>query len=165
VSGPLTRPIRWWDVEALVELELVLFADDAWSAQTWWGELAQDATRRYLLVEDAGRVLAYGGVQVGGSEADVMTIAVAPQQQGRGLADALLSRLERAAADAGATALLLEVRADNLAAHRLYVRHGFERLAVRRAYYRTRSGPVDAWVMRQRPLRASGPGAHVGPRR
>ncbi len=42
------------------------------------------------------------------------------------------------------------MRADNVAAQRLYERHGFKRIAVRRGYYRTADGSVDAWVMRRR---------------
>jgi [ribosomal protein S18]-alanine N-acetyltransferase len=44
--------------------------------------------------------------------------------------------------------VLLEVRADNDAAIRLYERHGFERIAVRRRYYQP--GDVDAHIMRRR---------------
>ena len=51
---------------------------------------------------------------------------------------------------------MLEVRADNAAAIRLYRRHGFERLAVRRGYYQP--GDVDAWVMRLRPVRLASSG-------
>ena len=43
---------------------------------------------------------------------------------------------------------MLEVRADNAAALRLYERHGFERVAVRRGYYQPEG--VDAHVLRLR---------------
>ena len=41
----------------------------------------------------------------------------------------------------------LEVRADNGVAQRLYARHGFARVGVRRGYYR---GGVDAWTLTRR---------------
>jgi [ribosomal protein S18]-alanine N-acetyltransferase len=147
------EPVRWWDLPDLVALERLLFGDDAWSEATWWGELAQSGTRRYLLERDpaSGAVRGYAGVAVNGADADIMTVAVAPDAQGQGLGGRLVQALVDAAADAGATQLLLEVRADNVPAQRLYTRRGFERIAVRRGYY---SGGVDAWILRLRPLRA-----------
>ena len=85
-------------------------------------------------------------------EADVQTIGVAPAAQGRGVGTLLLRALTAQAVRRGATSLLLEVRADNDAAIRLYTREGFERISVRRRYYQP--GDVDAWVMRRRPLAA-----------
>ena len=73
------------------------------------------------------------GCCAAGTEADVQTIGVAPAAQGRGVGTVLLRALVDEAARRGATSLLLEVRADNAAAIRLYTREGFERIAVRRA--------------------------------
>jgi ribosomal-protein-alanine N-acetyltransferase len=146
------RPVRWWDVTELVALERRLFDDDAWSEATWWGELAQGSGRRYLLDRDpcTGQVRGYAGVALNGADADVMTVAVAPEHQGRGLGRRLTQALVDVAAAEGAGQLLLEVRADNLPAQRLYQRLGFERIAVRRRYYQDGG---DAWIMRRRPLR------------
>jgi ribosomal-protein-alanine N-acetyltransferase len=113
--------------------------------------------RRYLVDRDpaSGAVRGYAGVALNGPDADVMTVAVAPEQQGHGLGRRLTEALVDVAADEGASQLLLEVRADNAPAQRLYARLGFERIAVRRGYY---AGGVDAWIMRRRPLRpAAGP--------
>ena len=89
-----------------------------------------------------------------------MTVAVVPAHRGRGLGDLLLEELLRLAADGGAEAVMLEVRADNVAARRLYERHGFEEVSVRRRYYR-RPGArdVDAVVMR---CRLVGEASHAG---
>ena len=161
----LLRPLRWWDVEELVALEQVLFGADTWTAPTWWAELAQP-NRWYTCVqlpERAGEIAGYAGAAVNGAQADVMTIAVAPWAQCRGLGRQLLDALVAAVAERGASELLLEVRADNTAAQRLYARAGFERIAVRRGYYQSggAQGPpsADAWVMRLRPVRrpVSGP--------
>jgi [ribosomal protein S18]-alanine N-acetyltransferase len=113
--------------------------------------------RRYLVDRDpaSGAVRGYAGVALNGPDADVMTVAVAPEEQGHGLGRRLTEALVDVAADEGASQLLLEVRADNALAQRLYARLGFERIAVRRGYY---AGGVDAWIMRRRPLRpAAGP--------
>lgn len=145
-------PVRWWDIAALAALELELFDGDAWSAETWWTELAQGQNRWYACVRLAERpddIAGYAGAAVAGPDADVMTVAVAPWAQGRGVGGQLLRALVDAVAERGAAQLVLEVRADNAAAQRLYARHGFERIAVRRGYYQG----VDAWIMRLRPVR------------
>jgi len=150
--------MRWWDVEVLLPLERELFGLTAWSAETFWSELAQSQTRCYLVAvevhdqgEGEGALLGYAGLMVSGPEADVQTLAVASPAQGRGVGGLLLRALVDEAVRRGAEALLLEVRADNAAAIGLYRRNGFEQLAVRRGYYQP--GNVDALVMRRRPLR------------
>lgn len=92
-------------------------------------------------------ILGYAGLDVAGSTADVMTIAVTPEARGTGLGRRLLDHLVTAATHAGAEALLLEVRADNDPALRLYERAGFDRLTVRRRYYQP--SDVDAVIMRK----------------
>ena len=145
------RPLRWWDVAAVHALEQRLFDPDQWSPEVFWSELA--AGRWYVVAEDAEQVVGYAGLAVNGAEADVQTVAVSPDAQGRGLGRLLLDALVAEAARRGATSVLLEVRADNPAAIRLYERTGFERIAVRRRYYQP--GGIDAHVMRLRPVPAA----------
>ena len=154
-AGPRLRAMRWWDVEALLPLDRELFGSAAWSAETFWSELARGPDRWYVVAEDAqGAVLGYAGLMLGGSEADVQTLAVAPAARRRGIGRMLLRALLAEAERRGAGSVLLEVRADNEAAIALYAGHGFERIAVRRGYYQP--GGQDAVIMRLRPLRGRG---------
>lgn len=142
------RDVHWTDIPALDALEQRLFPDDAWSQATWWSELAGRPRRSYVVEEDSsGAVVAYGGVDLGGEVADVMTMAVAPEAQGRGLGRAVLEELVARARADSAEHLMLEVRADNEPARKLYDSNGFEVLTVRRRYYQP--GDVDAIVMRR----------------
>jgi [ribosomal protein S18]-alanine N-acetyltransferase len=140
------REMTWRDIPALTALEPELFADDPWSAQTWWAELAGRPRRCYVVGEQGGLVVGYAGVDRGGEVADVMTIAVAPEAQGHGLGTVLMHWLIVQARRGGAEHLMLEVRADNIAAQRLYCATGFAMLTVRRRYYQP--GDVDALIMR-----------------
>ena len=142
------REMTWRDIPRLAELESELFATDAWSEATWWGELAGRPRRSYVVLEGSEGIDGYAGVDLGGEVADVMTVAVAPGRRGAGLGDRLVSELLRRAADDGAGSVMLEVRADNGPARRLYERHGFAEVAVRRRYYQPEG--VDAVVMRRR---------------
>lgn len=139
--------MAWTDIERLAELEAELFPDDAWSRATWWSELAGRPRRSYVVEESAdGDLLAYAGLDLGGEVADVMTMAVAPAAQGRGLGRRLLEELVARAEADHAAYLMLEVRADNAPARALYGARGFEVVNVRRRYYQP--GDVDAEIMR-----------------
>jgi [ribosomal protein S18]-alanine N-acetyltransferase len=140
------REMTWRDIPALSALEAELFADDPWSEQTWWAELAGRPRRSYVVAEQGGAVVGYAGINSGGEVADVMTIAVAVAAQGQGLGTVLMHWLIAQARRAGAEHLMLEVRADNAAAKRLYRTTGFALLNVRRRYYQP--GDVDALIMR-----------------
>ncbi len=139
--------MAWQDIPVLASLDAELFADDAWDEPTWWAELAGRPRRDYVVAVEGERLVGYAGLDLGGDVADVMTIAVAPGHQGRGLGDELMRELTRRGASAGAVAMMLEVRADNAPALRLYERHGFEQVGVRRRYYQPDG--VDALVLRR----------------
>ncbi len=150
------RPMAAADLGNVVDLERELFPDDPWSAEMFADEVAQPPeTRRYLLAEadtaggGAPVMAGYAGLMfvTGGTQADVLTIAVRETSWGGGIGSALLAALIAAARDHGCTELFLEVRADNPRAHGLYLRRGFADIGVRRGYYQP-SG-VDAIVMRK----------------
>jgi ribosomal-protein-alanine N-acetyltransferase len=151
------RPMRDADMPAIMALERELFPDDAWTPEMFTRELAQPPSRRlYLVAEDGlaagpaggGAPAGYAGMMfTGGHQADVVTLAVRRQRWGRGIGTALLRALVGEAARRGCTEVLLEVREDNPRARRLYLRHGFAEVGVRRGYYQP-SG-VDAVVMRK----------------
>jgi ribosomal-protein-alanine N-acetyltransferase len=142
------RPMRWWDVPAALTIERALFPDP-WTEATFWSELAGvPETRHYVVAESGSELVGYAGLFATRHTADVQTLAVAAHRQGAGLGALLLTALLDEAARRGAGEVLLEVRADNEVAARLYTRFGFERIGVRRGYYRP--GRVDAVVMRRR---------------
>jgi ribosomal-protein-alanine N-acetyltransferase len=140
------REMTWRDIPALTAIEPTLFAGDPWSEPSWWAELAGRPRRSYVVGEQSGTVVGYAGVHCGGEVADVMTIAVTPVAQGHGLGAVLMRWLIAQAQRSGAEHLMLEVRADNVAAQRLYTAMGFSTLTMRRKYYQP--GDVDALIMR-----------------
>jgi [ribosomal protein S18]-alanine N-acetyltransferase len=142
------RPLRWWDISVLLPIELDLFPDQPWSAAGFWSELAGvPDTRWYVVAEDADGLVGYAGLFATAHEADVQTVAVRRDRQGRGIGDRLVAALLDEASRRGVSRVLLEVRDDNVAAQRLYARNGFTSMGRRRGYY----GPgLDAVVMERR---------------
>lgn len=133
------------DVGLVSELEDRLFPIDAWPLQMFHDELAQPETRHYLVAETGGRIVAYAGLMCIEPIGDIQTIAVEPGHEGQGIGSSLLLALIEEAAARNARDVLLEVRADNPRAQRLYLYFGFEQIDVRRRYYRD---GADALIMR-----------------
>lgn len=85
----------------------------------------------FAFSDTSGFVLA----RAAGGEAEILTLAVAPEARGRGLGRALLEAAARHAGTLGADNIFLEVGADNPAALTLYAGLGFARVGSRKAYY------------------------------
>ncbi|WP_329250779.1 ribosomal protein S18-alanine N-acetyltransferase [Actinoallomurus sp. NBC_01490] len=140
------RELTLDDLPAVLELEHLLFTDEAWSEKTYRGELVdRSGTRHYVAVDDGGVLAGWAGLSAVGGQGDVLTIGVRPELQGRGIGSALLTALLEEAAVRGCVEIFLDVRADNDRARRLYERFGFTAVGIRKRYYQP-SG-VDAIVM------------------
>lgn len=146
LAGLVTREMVHADVAEVWEMEKALFPADAWPLDMFFGELDQKETRNYWVVLDAGKIVAYCGLMCVLPLADVQTIAVAPDYEGRGIGTHLLRLMIDTAIGRSATDLLLEVREDNPRARELYERHGFDAIHRRARYYRD---GVDAVIMRK----------------
>jgi [ribosomal protein S18]-alanine N-acetyltransferase len=136
------------DLDSVVALDSVLFGAEAWSRQMLVDELShQPATRYYLVAEDEGAIVGYAGLMAVGSQADVLTIAVANARWGEGIGSDLIAAMLTEAVRRRCMEIFLEVRADNTRAQRLYRRWGFAEKGIRHRYYQP-SG-TDAIVMRR----------------
>ena len=83
-------------------------------------------------------------------EAELLTLAVDPAAQRRGLGLELLTDFEREAVARGAYTAFLEVAEDNAPARALYARAGWMEAGRRIAYYaRISAAPVDALILRK----------------
>lgn len=135
------------DLDAILALERASFPTDAWSEAMMREELASPHGR-YLVLEEAGRLIGYAGLRApqGSHDADVQTIAVATSSRGSGRGRMLLSALLEEARARGVREVFLEVRADNPVAQALYASEGFRELGRRPRYYQP--DDVDAIVMR-----------------
>ena len=141
--------LRAADAARCAELERVLFpGDDPWSAAAFRDELR--AGHSYLAARSGDLLVGYAGLAVVAglprAEAEIHTIGVDPEFQGRGIGRALLRGL-LTTADLLRATVFLEVRTDNEAARALYESEGFAVVGLRRRYYRP-SG-ADAHTMRR----------------
>lgn len=115
-----------------------------WSAKAFADALLHPGT--VLVFENSGFAL---GRHID-SEAELLTIAVAPTAQRTGMGRRLLCAFEDAARDAGAKDVFLEVAHANTAARNLYAYAKYEETGRRRSYYRYVDGRSDdALILRK----------------
>jgi ribosomal-protein-alanine N-acetyltransferase len=98
--------------------------------------------------ETGRRLGGYIAARVNGEELHVNNLGVWPDARRRGIGGALLGAALELAARCGAVEAVLEVRAGNLPALKMYERFGFAVVGVRRNYYRAPA--EDAKIMTRR---------------
>ncbi|MDQ1487029.1 MAG: [ribosomal protein S18]-alanine N-acetyltransferase [Actinomycetota bacterium] len=139
------RPMRWWDVDGVMDIERELFGNESWTIAMFWSELSETDTRHYIVAQEGETIVGYAGLCAYPDESFVQTIAVTPDHQGRGIGARMLADLLDEARRRDEPMVGLEVRADNLVAQRLYERFGFEHIGLRKGYYQPSN--TDAALM------------------
>ncbi|TXH99157.1 MAG: GNAT family N-acetyltransferase [Pseudorhodobacter sp.] len=100
--------------------------------------------RCFVLSQPGGMLLG----QVVAGEAELLTLAVAPEQRRRGLGADLVRAFLREAARRGAESAFLEVAEANTPARALYAAAGFTPAGKRRGYYTAPDGSAqDALIL------------------
>jgi len=136
------------DLSAVLEIEKALFPIDAWTDALFLAELAEVAISRDVSVAILdSQLVGYASFRYVGKQGDVNTVAVASDQQGKGIGTALMDWLESQAVLRNVREIFLEVRSDNEAAIKMYATRGYERIDIRRNYY---GNTIDANIMRKR---------------
>jgi len=143
------RPMTGVDLTAVLAIEQRSFPTP-WSRASFEKELGTTWARLTVAEERhvAGtRLVGYTCTWRVVDDVQLLNAAVHPACRGRGLGRALVRRVLDEAATERARTVLLEVRAGNQTARRLYAALGFQGVRVRRGYY----GPgQDAIVMERR---------------
>jgi ribosomal-protein-alanine N-acetyltransferase len=135
------------DAGLIAALHAASFAQ-AWSAEDFARFLTNPLCR--CLLASAPIPNGFVVVRVAADEAEVLTLAVAPEARRRGLAALLMRSLQEELIAAGTRRLYLEVGVVNEAAVALYEGLGFEKAGRRPGYYQTGDGAgEDAILMRR----------------
>lgn len=144
-------PLGALDLGRAASLHAESFAplgERAWTRQDIGGLLASPGVAGMLLRLD-GRDAGFALCRVAADEAELLTLAVRPVDQRRGLGRRLLTAVIEHVRAEGAKALFLEVGHDNPAARNLYEAYGFFPVGRRPAYYNRADGrTADGMVMR-----------------
>lgn len=130
----ILRPMEQQDVAAVLAVEQSAF-DTGWPATAFQSELTQNRMARYIVLEDNGEVIGFGGLWLMFDEAHVVTVAVRPERRRHGLGRLIVHGLLLVAQAHEMDVATLECRASNSAARALYARYGFYEVGLRPKYY------------------------------
>ena len=120
-------------LEQIAELEKQCFSDP-WSLRSITSEL-NNPLSLWIVAECDGTVAGYVGSQSVLGEADMMNLAVSPLFRRQGVASGLVEALIKHLKERDVHVLVLEVRASNEPAIRLYEKYGFVQVGRRPDYY------------------------------
>ena len=148
------------DIDAIDAIEGRSFTQDRFPRRNL-ERLLKSPSALVLLARTGERPSGYAALlfRKGAAVARLYSIAVDPDERGKGVADALLAAAGRRSAARGAGRLRLEVRPSNRAAQRLYERAGFAVIDRKAGYY----GDGEDAIRMERRLslaRPGGRGAH-----
>lgn len=128
------RPATRTDLDALIAIERASF-HDPWAPSSIESSLNNEHVF-VLAATFENAICGYGVAWTVGDEGEITHIAVAPEARQQGVGSALLQEMIAECRQRGAEKVFLEVRSSNERAQRLYERHGFQKVGLRRRYYR-----------------------------
>jgi len=140
------RPPQLSDARSLAEAELECFSDP-WPPQFFMSEILADGRFNRLLVDSAGRMVAYLFCAWQYLDLHVLKVATLPEFRRTGLAKRLMALAEDHAVEMGGESLTLEVRESNGAAIAMYETLEYDRAGIGAGYYQDGESAV---VMRKR---------------
>ena len=127
------REMALGDIPGVLEVEASAFSVP-WSEEAFSLEL-ENPGALYLVVEEDGEILGYGGLHRVLDIGDITNIAVGERHRRQGLGGQILEQLILVALANGLTVLQLEVRVGNTSAIHLYEGYGFALVGRRPSYY------------------------------
>lgn len=145
------RAMQTEDLPRVAEIDS-LSMSNPWSERMFATELSNPHARTSV-AEVNGTIVALLVLWMILDEAHIATIAVHPDFRRQGISKIMMKTALSAAEKEGALTSLLEVRAGNLAAIKLYEIFGFEEVGLRRGYYKDNG--EDALLMTLKDLRAA----------
>jgi ribosomal-protein-alanine N-acetyltransferase len=142
--APVVREMRQTDVARVASIEREAY-EFPWSPGIFRDCLL--AGYASVVLEYRGDVIAYAIMSIAAGEAHLLNLCVARNCRRTGHARRLLEVVIDRAIQAGAERMHLEVRPSNEAALALYANYGFERVGLRKHYYRASAGSEDAVLL------------------
>ena len=135
------------DKMTLIDLEnikdiLIADFDDFWTYNVLKDEL--NCNNSYYIVAKTldNEIVGFAGIKSVLDESDIMNIVVKKSFRNQGIGSLLLKELINVAISLNSTSITLEVMDENFSAIHLYEKFGFEKIGIRKNYYKDKNGII-----------------------
>ena len=133
------------DVEAVYAIEVATFPAP-WTLDSFHYEMRENQFAHYIVaINDEEKIIGFCGMWIVIDAAQITNVAVLQEARGLGIGETLMREAMKAAKDAEAETMSLEVRVTNTVAQNLYRKLGFKDGGIRKGYYT--DNQEDALVM------------------
>lgn len=129
----LIREMKEADIPSVMLIDESAFGKP-WSEKSFREEIEKDYSH-YIVAEKDGAPVGYAGIWCIYETAELIRIATAADFLRCGIADMMMNVLFELAEGAECERMMLEVRESNFGAKKLYLKHGFSEISVRKGYY------------------------------
>lgn len=132
------------DIDSILQLEKQLFTSQ-WKEEDFIYEIETNPfSYLYVLIEEE-MIIGYAGLWISYEQAEITTIGIKKEYQGKGYASQLMDYLIELAKKKDCETISLEVRISNKKAIKLYEKYGFIYASIRKNYYQDNF--EDAYLM------------------
>lgn len=136
------------DIPEVAGIEARVFSMP-WSEQGFADALKQDTI--FVTAKQEGQVVGYCGMYCSFEEGEITNVAVLPEAQNHGIGKKIISGLLKASREKNISRIVLEVRASNTPAIRLYEEFGFQKAGIRKGFYEKPREDAAIMILEQIP--------------
>ena len=128
------RPFAEGDIDQVYDIELDSFSIP-WTKEDLYKDAAKNKLSIYLVAVHEDAIVGYAGMWHVVTEGHITNVAVSFNFRKMGIGHRLIQGLEAIAREKEMIGLTLEVRMNNEAAQRLYIKNGYKVEGIRKNYY------------------------------
>lgn len=131
----LIEPLFCKDIPFVMQIQFLCFSDDAWTKRQFEEDLSKD-NRIWYKASILNKIIGYAGIMRNGNEAELLKICIGKEYRNHGYARALIAQIVDDLRNLNTKSLFLEVKSNNSEAIKFYESCSFERIGIRKNYYK-----------------------------
>ena len=135
--------IRKMTISDLIDIKDILQTefDDFWNYNIFYEEL-KNKYSTYFCAFDEKYIVGFAGVWQSIDVMHITNIVVKKDERGKGIGKKLLEQLIKYSIKQDIKSITLEVNEENIIAQNLYKQYGFEKVGLRKKYYKDKSALI-----------------------